>query len=92
MFRKRQDFKSAGSGAITEIVRKQDSSGRFVEKRENVARNLPDVETTDLEALIKAGVSLEQVSTKILQPDFTNVKTALNKTTKPENKEVNDAQ
>lgn len=56
---------------IFEPIRKVNEDGTTTVRLENAARVLPDCENFDLKTMLKAGVKLQQVDTKIInQNDF----------------------
>ena len=65
MFRQRQKISFAVAGKMTTVVPHLDDTGCYVPKVENAVKDLPPFENFKLSTLLKAGVPLEEVNTKL---------------------------
>lgn len=94
MFRLRQPLVRAPFGSsVEEVSTTNEETGVSILSVRSTVKTLPPMENTRLSALVKAGVPLEEVNTKILRGASLSVPPAEeNKTTENENNssEVND--
>lgn len=90
MFPFKQKFKSVSCSSIYDEVEERTDDGGVISVRKVNQTPLPDPRLFDLEKMIKGGVDLEQMNTKILSPDLTPIAEALNESSLDSDSNLNN--
>lgn len=91
MFKRHQKFVSAGFAPIFEEVETRMEDGDVVTTTRNInSVKLPKPELFDFERMLKAGVDLQQVNTKILETDYSPIIEDLNEPSETSNEKENN--
>lgn len=72
IFHRRQKMFKYGASAPSFVEYMREPDGKAVEKLVPSNKPLPSVATTDLKSLVRAGVPLEQVNTRVCHRDAFN--------------------
>lgn len=72
IFHRKQKMFKYGASAPSFTESRRDPSGRAIEELVPSNKPLPSVATTDLKALVKAGIPLDQVNTRVCHKDAFN--------------------
>lgn len=82
-FRERQKYKGAKFVPVYEFEERTLESGQVVSEAVNQhEKKLPDPELFSLEAQLDAGIDLEEVNSKVLQPAYIDADSVVRKYTK----------
>ncbi len=69
IFHRKQKMFNYGASAPSFVQSRRDADGKAIEELVPSNKPLPSVASTDLKALIKAGIPLEQVNTRVCHKD-----------------------
>lgn len=90
MFPLKQKFKPVSCSPIFDEVEERSVDGAVVMVRKVDQKPLPNPNLFDLQKMVEAGVDLQQVNTKFLNPDLTPIVEALNEPSCDSNSNLNN--
>lgn len=90
-FKVLQKYRSAHCSPVTVVTQVTLESGEVIQKTKDISEEkLPDPELFQLDKMIKAGVDLEEVNSKVLSSRSVDAEKVVKKFKKPVNTEVTD--